>query len=371
MRLAATPIDSLAPVLYAIRTGMFEKAGLKIELTMMSSGNVVSQAVVGGAVDIGLSSLVAIIQGHLRGIAFTIIAPGGMWIDSDTAGVVVVSGSPIKNARDFNGKTIGTNSLQSLDTVAMDAWVDQNGGDSKTVRFFELPALAAAAALTQGRIDGAILGTPAYAAARADGKARTVGRIYDAVAKQFLLGVWFTMNVHVQANRSAAERFSKVVAEAPSRGRIPNRRSTTSHRSRSSTGISSHTWRARGSERRSVRRTSSRLSIPPPSINSSNGLSPLPSSLARPPRIDGRVLGRAPSLEQFGMERRAEPATPRRDRGARTRAALDVGSGEGADAIWLAERGWRVTAVDISAVALVRGAAIAAKSGAEVAERIE
>jgi NitT/TauT family transport system substrate-binding protein len=214
VRLAATPIDSMSPVLFAMRTGLFEKAGLKIELTMMNSGNVVSAAVVGGAIDIGLSSLVAIIQGHLRGIAFTIIAPGGMWIDSDTAGVVVASSSPIRTARDFNGKTIGTNSLQSLDTVAMDAWVDQNGGDSKTVHFFELPALAAAAALTQGRIDGAILGTPAYAAARADGKGRTVGRIYDAIARQFLLGVWFTMAGYVQANRSAAERFSKVVAEA-------------------------------------------------------------------------------------------------------------------------------------------------------------
>jgi SAM-dependent methyltransferase len=36
--------------------------------------------------------------------------------------------------------------------------------------------------------------------------------------------------------------------------------------------------------------------------------------------------------------------------------ALDVGCGEGADAIWLASRGWRVTAVDVSAVALERGA---------------
>jgi SAM-dependent methyltransferase len=36
--------------------------------------------------------------------------------------------------------------------------------------------------------------------------------------------------------------------------------------------------------------------------------------------------------------------------------ALDVGCGEGADAIWLAGRGWRVTAVDISQVALDRAA---------------
>lgn len=37
--------------------------------------------------------------------------------------------------------------------------------------------------------------------------------------------------------------------------------------------------------------------------------------------------------------------------------ALDAGCGEGADAHWLARRGWRVTAVDVSAVALGRGAA--------------
>jgi SAM-dependent methyltransferase len=40
--------------------------------------------------------------------------------------------------------------------------------------------------------------------------------------------------------------------------------------------------------------------------------------------------------------------------------ALDVGCGEGGDALWLARRGWQVTAVDISRVALER-AAIAGK----------
>ena len=51
--------------------------------------------------------------------------------------------------------------------------------------------------------------------------------------------------------------------------------------------------------------------------------------------------------------------------------ALDAGAGEGADAIWLARRGWRVTAVDISAVALERAAGHAAKEDEAVAERIE
>ncbi|MEU0177182.1 class I SAM-dependent methyltransferase [Streptomyces massasporeus] len=39
--------------------------------------------------------------------------------------------------------------------------------------------------------------------------------------------------------------------------------------------------------------------------------------------------------------------------------ALDLGCGEGGDALWLAGQGWRVTAVDISAVAVERLTALA------------
>lgn len=48
--------------------------------------------------------------------------------------------------------------------------------------------------------------------------------------------------------------------------------------------------------------------------------------------------------------------------------ALDVGSGEGGDAVWLAARGWTVTAIDVSPVGLSRVAARAAAEG--VADRV-
>lgn len=43
--------------------------------------------------------------------------------------------------------------------------------------------------------------------------------------------------------------------------------------------------------------------------------------------------------------------------------ALDLGSGEGGDAVWLAEQGWKVTAVDISSTATARGAQGARDAG--------
>jgi SAM-dependent methyltransferase len=46
--------------------------------------------------------------------------------------------------------------------------------------------------------------------------------------------------------------------------------------------------------------------------------------------------------------------------------ALDVGCGEGADAIWLAQRGWTVTAIDISDVAICRAREASHPAGASV-----
>jgi 2-polyprenyl-3-methyl-5-hydroxy-6-metoxy-1,4-benzoquinol methylase len=53
-----------------------------------------------------------------------------------------------------------------------------------------------------------------------------------------------------------------------------------------------------------------------------------------------------------------EPLPPRR--------ALDVACGLGHDAVWLAERGWQVTAVDVSPIGLARAAELARRRGVTV-----
>jgi trans-aconitate methyltransferase len=83
--------------------------------------------------------------------------------------------------------------------------------------------------------------------------------------------------------------------------------------------------------------------------------------------------------EEFWEERyRAHPAVWSRQPNAQLVAeatdlppgrALDAGCGEGADAIWLAGRGWRVTAVDFATAALRKAADHAARAG--VADGIE
>ncbi|WP_433226994.1 class I SAM-dependent methyltransferase [Microtetraspora malaysiensis] len=80
----------------------------------------------------------------------------------------------------------------------------------------------------------------------------------------------------------------------------------------------------------------------------------------------GGALPRPPGAVEWPPQ----PAARRRGRRAHPGRALDVGCGEGADAIWLAERGWRVTAADISTTALERAAAHAVAAGAGIADRV-
>lgn len=46
--------------------------------------------------------------------------------------------------------------------------------------------------------------------------------------------------------------------------------------------------------------------------------------------------------------------------------AIDIGAGEGRNAIWLAKAGWNVTAVDVSEIGLARAAERAAEEGVEL-----
>ncbi|WKX06384.1 cyclopropane-fatty-acyl-phospholipid synthase family protein [Streptomyces sp. NL15-2K] len=73
-----------------------------------------------------------------------------------------------------------------------------------------------------------------------------------------------------------------------------------------------------------------------------------------------------------GVERiwsgRPNPLLVREVSGLAPGRVLDLGCGEGADAVWLASQGWRVTGVDISRTALERAAGHAAEAG--VGDRI-
>lgn len=215
LRLASAPDDDATPILYAQSAGLFRAAGLDVDLTAAGSGTAVAAAVAGGGVDIGKSNMVALITAHARGVPLTLVAPSGLYLSALANNTfLVLKDSAIRSARDLNGKIVAVPALNDLQSLAARAWIDQNGGDVRSVRFVEIPANSVAAALDSTRIDAGAVANPAMAQALSTGKYRGVGSIADAIAKRYLTSAWFGNDDFVHKNVETIRRFAGVVREA-------------------------------------------------------------------------------------------------------------------------------------------------------------
>ena len=211
----ASTNDSTTSALYAIKAGLFKRAGLNVELSPMASGAAVAAAVAGGSVQIGNSSLLALIEAHAKHVPFTIVGTSAMIEESVLYGALLVrKDAPIRSARDLNDKTLAVPALKDFDSISSMAWIDANGGDSSTVRYIELSSSASVAALADGRIDATILAEPLLTQAMAAGNVRVLGNAFDAISHRYIYIGWFTTEDYASKNRETIERFARVMHDA-------------------------------------------------------------------------------------------------------------------------------------------------------------
>jgi NitT/TauT family transport system substrate-binding protein len=197
----------------ADKAGLFAQAGIAVNVQRISSGTAVAAAVVGGAVDIGKSSLTALITAVSKGIPIVLVAPSALYnVESPVTGTIVRADSPLRTGRDLNGKTVAVQSVRGSLQLATMAWVDANGGDSTTVKFLELPPPAGLIALDSGRVDAVTLANPYLTQAVSEKKARVIGWSSEAIAKRFLLTAYFTTRDFALKNADAVTHFAQGMA---------------------------------------------------------------------------------------------------------------------------------------------------------------
>lgn len=214
VRVASTPDDQVTPVLYAQRTGRFRAAGLDVQIEQSNGGAAIAAGVAGGSYDIGKSSLVALFSAHERGIPFTLIAPAGVSESATPYGLLIVAkDSPIRTARDLDGKTLAVAALGAVDQISTMTWVDRNGGDSKTMKFLELPQTEDGAAIEQHRVDASNTIHPQVDAALATGNLRVLANTYPSIAPRYFISAWFTTTDWASKHPEAAAKFARVVRE--------------------------------------------------------------------------------------------------------------------------------------------------------------
>jgi ABC-type nitrate/sulfonate/bicarbonate transport system substrate-binding protein len=215
IRVVGPANDGMKPVWYAMRSGIFRRYNVNVESSTVNSGSAAIAAMVGGSAEIAYTNLLAVFQGYLRGVPIQIVAPSALYLkEKPQSAMVVLNNSPLRTGKDVNGKTFSSPSVKDLNEAVMRAWVDKNGGDSKTMRIVEIPASSSLPALEEGRIDVATMYEPALTQALLTGRVRVLGRQFEAVGDRFQQTAFAGLGTYIDRNREAMSRFARAMHES-------------------------------------------------------------------------------------------------------------------------------------------------------------
>jgi ABC-type nitrate/sulfonate/bicarbonate transport system substrate-binding protein len=212
IRLGAANNEPNAYAFFAKDAGFFDKVGLNVDVSIMQNGAAIGAAIAGGSLDIGMSSPFVFMNARRHGLPYTVIAPGALYESTDPNGaMVVLPNSPVRTGKDLDGATIGGITVGAMDELAIRSWIDQNGGDSKTVKVIEIPSSSMVAAREQGRRGAALLPEPQLTAA--GNRVRQIGRGYDAIAKTLMISVWFTTYAWAEKHPEEQRKFADAMSQ--------------------------------------------------------------------------------------------------------------------------------------------------------------
>ena len=215
VRVGVAEGDDATPTLYALKTGIFKKYDLDVQIMPMNSGAAGLAALAGGSVDITGSSLLPFFSARNAGLPLQIVAPLAVSApESVYAALLVKKDAPYKTGRDLNGKTIASPALKDLNWLASMVWIDANGGDSSTVRSIELTSSAIPAAIEEGRVDAATVTTPRYVQALHLRNVRMLGKSYESIGAHYLFAAFVAQAEYAAKNADVIANFGRAIRDA-------------------------------------------------------------------------------------------------------------------------------------------------------------
>jgi NitT/TauT family transport system substrate-binding protein len=215
VRIAMPPVDAASQAFYAREKGFFKNHGLNVEIQTVSSGGAVAAAVAGGAADVGQSNLSSLCSAHERGIPFVAIAGANQFVAKQHQSALVVAvNSPLRTAKDLNGKTVGVSGLKNITEIGFDLWMEQNGGNYQSVKVLELPFSSMAEAVASGRIEAAMMTEPELSGALENKRVRTLAAPLESIGREFVVGTWFATAAYAKAHPEVVKAYAAAMADA-------------------------------------------------------------------------------------------------------------------------------------------------------------
>ena len=194
----------------AQQVGLFAKAGVNADLTIMELYTEMIQAVVVGQLDVGLADSIQLVTAVLHGLPLGFFAGGPLYSSAaPTTLLCTTKNSTLQRAANLEGQAVAVSTLNSTSTLATRAWIRANGADETKIKIFELPVSQMPAALERGTIAAAVLSEPFYTFVH--DRLRIFTQPMDMVAKSYLSSAWFCSREWAARNADSLRRVRSVL----------------------------------------------------------------------------------------------------------------------------------------------------------------
>jgi NitT/TauT family transport system substrate-binding protein len=197
---------------FAQEIGLFARAGLDVNSQLFPNGSAAAAALMGHSLDFACGNVVTVAQARDHGVPVTLVAPSILYqASAANTGLTVASDSPVRSAKDLEGKTVAVLSIQGILALSVKVWLDKNGGDSKRVQLVEVTPPAMLAALQRGTVAAALMVDPFLTVAGA--QVRLLANPVDAIGTRLVSTGWFSTADWIAQNQPAAKAYADVMAD--------------------------------------------------------------------------------------------------------------------------------------------------------------
>jgi NitT/TauT family transport system substrate-binding protein len=199
----------------AANEGIFKKHGLDVEMKLVPNSSTTPAALMADSLQVATPTAPITLQAIEQGLDLVVIAGGSYYTKGmEDVAIMVKPDSPIKTAKDFEGKRVATAGLNAFLHVLFRKWMQENGADYKKTTFTETPFAQQLDVLRSGQVDGILAVQPFLARALETNQGRVVSYYIAALEGETLAGWYVATRKWVQANPKAAAAFAAAIAEA-------------------------------------------------------------------------------------------------------------------------------------------------------------
>ncbi len=199
----------------AANEGLFKKHGLDVEMKLVPNSSTTPAALMADSLQVATPTAPITMQAIEQGLDLVVVAGGGYYTKGiEDVAVMVRPDSPIKTAKDFEGKRVATAGLNGFLHVLFRKWMADNGGDYKKVNFTEAAFAQQIDVLRGGQVD-AILAVQPFLSRGLETNAGRVVAYYIADLEGETLSGWFVATrAWTAKNPKDAAAFQAAMKEA-------------------------------------------------------------------------------------------------------------------------------------------------------------